>query len=523
MNTVNQTSITEEGVIIHGDAFYNPIQRFNRTMTIRIINTYKRISNKNTLTLLECMSATGIRGIRYCKELKEENTIVMNDMSIRSCNEIVKNCKMNGIEAEVDKVIDNKTFKVEVCNEDCRLLMLKRKSKYDVIDIDPYGTCAPFIETAIEALVDGGLLCVTSTDARVLCDKPPESCFKYYGSISYNCSYSHEIAIRVILSYISRVAAKTGRRIVPVISLSMDFFIRVFVTVHQRRTEASLSSISSSYFYLCSCLQVIRQPILQKNKKEYKHVKVPENNVCSICGRILSLYGPFWSDPLHDKTFLKQVLSEIPETDLTVKTKGDRSTAFTGPQITRRIHGMLNMALEELETIFYYSIPALALVLSLPLPPLDSIVSFLEHNHYSVSLTHCKPNSIKTNAPLELVYLSLLEYYRSKHGEDKYLEYIFKYTTNKDSNPEEPPKSKGKIPVYQPISVILKSILIHKDTTKINILFTLTDTAKILTSKRYLKFQDKEGLNWGPAKKGSFQRQPAQKESEQEKEEREKK
>ena len=36
--------------------------------------------------------------------------------------------------------------------------------RYDVIDLDPYGTVAPFIDSAVQAVADGGLLCITSTD-----------------------------------------------------------------------------------------------------------------------------------------------------------------------------------------------------------------------------------------------------------------------------------------------------------------------------------------------------------------------
>lgn len=40
--------------------------------------------------------------------------------------------------------------------------------RVDVIDLDPYGTAAPFIDSAIQAVQDAGLLCVTCTDLAVL-------------------------------------------------------------------------------------------------------------------------------------------------------------------------------------------------------------------------------------------------------------------------------------------------------------------------------------------------------------------
>ena len=38
----------------------------------------------------------------------------------------------------------------------------------DVVDLDPYGTAAPFIDAAVQSVNDTGLLCVTCTDLSVL-------------------------------------------------------------------------------------------------------------------------------------------------------------------------------------------------------------------------------------------------------------------------------------------------------------------------------------------------------------------
>jgi tRNA (guanine26-N2/guanine27-N2)-dimethyltransferase len=42
------------------------------------------------------------------------------------------------------------------------------KQKYDVVDLDPYGSAAPFVDGAIQAVSEGGLLCVTCTDLGIL-------------------------------------------------------------------------------------------------------------------------------------------------------------------------------------------------------------------------------------------------------------------------------------------------------------------------------------------------------------------
>lgn len=39
-------------------------------------------------------------------------------------------------------------------------------SRFDVIDLDPYGTACPFLDSAVQAVADGGLLCVTCTGSE---------------------------------------------------------------------------------------------------------------------------------------------------------------------------------------------------------------------------------------------------------------------------------------------------------------------------------------------------------------------
>ncbi|KAI5172514.1 tRNA (guanine26-N2/guanine27-N2)-dimethyltransferase [Nematocida sp. LUAm3] len=476
-------AVEEEGVKINGNSFYNPAQQHNRTLTIKIINAYRKEKNIQRLQVLECMSATGLRGIRYCREIEGEKDIVMNDISIKSCNEIVKNCLENQIDAKLLEKTENNGYSLEVCNEDCRVLMLQRKKKYDVIDIDPFGTCSPYIEAACESLVDGGLLCVTSTDAKVLCDKPPESPIKYYGSASLNCPYSHEISIRIILSYISRVAARYGKQMVPVVSLSMDFFVRVFVRIERAKGGTGGEVLNNPLFFLCRCLYHEEINLLRKEERNYKHAKMHVPVECCVCGRKPSIFGPFWNGALFDKNFLKTVINNIDKKYIDAKTKGKKEAAYSKEQVERRIHGMLSLACEEEETLFFYPMPSIASTLGFAMAPISCVLSFFEHNGYRYSLTHCKANSFKTNAPLMLVYLSVLEYFRI-HEPDTFL-LVFEKRMNSRS----------------PEGELFQRVLEYGKSNNIDINYSVTETAKQATSRKILKFPDHNGLGWGPGSK----------------------
>jgi tRNA (guanine26-N2/guanine27-N2)-dimethyltransferase len=78
MTTSESESITEGSTTIYvtnaksTDVFYNPVQQFNRDMSIAVINQFVKdrendevFKEKGGLTILESLSATGLRSIRY--------------------------------------------------------------------------------------------------------------------------------------------------------------------------------------------------------------------------------------------------------------------------------------------------------------------------------------------------------------------------------------------------------------------------------------------------------------------------
>jgi tRNA (guanine26-N2/guanine27-N2)-dimethyltransferase len=109
--------------------------------------------------------------------------------------------------------------------------MRAEKRFFDVIDLDPYGSAIPFLESALSTLSNGGLLCVTFTDMAVLCARRPHVCFYKYGSVPLPNRYCHEFALRMVLHMISQMANRHGRVIEPLMSLTVDFYIRLFIRV----------------------------------------------------------------------------------------------------------------------------------------------------------------------------------------------------------------------------------------------------------------------------------------------------
>jgi hypothetical protein len=92
-------------------------------------------------------------------------TVVANDNDAAAVESIRRNVAFAG-DAAADVVVPMET--------DARVLMLQLEKSFDVVDLDPYGTPAMFLDSAMQTVKDGGLMLVTATDMAVLCGNNKE-------------------------------------------------------------------------------------------------------------------------------------------------------------------------------------------------------------------------------------------------------------------------------------------------------------------------------------------------------------
>ncbi|KAH6584005.1 hypothetical protein BASA61_007767 [Batrachochytrium salamandrivorans] len=158
--------------------------------------------------ILEALSATGLRSVRYAKEINHVDEIIANDLLGTAVESIKRNVVHNGVEGIV------KPHQGDACQVMYRTV--GTDERYDVVDLDPYGSAAPFLDGAVQSVADGGLLCITCTDMAVLAGSQPESCWAKYGGINIpGTQYTHEMALRILLHSIQSTAAKYRRSIEP--------------------------------------------------------------------------------------------------------------------------------------------------------------------------------------------------------------------------------------------------------------------------------------------------------------------
>jgi tRNA (guanine26-N2/guanine27-N2)-dimethyltransferase len=254
----------------NNEVFYNPVQQFNRDMSIAVIRQWaqdqrrdikqkrsrgttesaaakvssvascasggtdkevkatdmkQETSNEPKFRILEALAASGLRSLRYVLEMPDIiDHVVANDMSSDAVLSIERNMKFNNIPAN--------TLLRPRQSDAVDLLYAHRHQPFHVIDLDPYGTASPFLDGAIQAVTDGGLLCITCTDMISLAGNQPDSCFVKYGGVPLKSDFCHEMAVRLVLYALKTTAARYRRHIVPLVSLSIDFYVRIFVRVY---------------------------------------------------------------------------------------------------------------------------------------------------------------------------------------------------------------------------------------------------------------------------------------------------
>ncbi|XP_061087511.1 tRNA (guanine(26)-N(2))-dimethyltransferase [Conger conger] len=337
------------------------------------------------LRVLEGLAASGLRSVRFALEVPGLRSITANDFSACAAALIARNARHNGV-----------AHLVRASQRDASMVMYEargRKDRYDVIDLDPYGSPAPFLDAAVQAVSEGGLLCLTCTDMAVMAGNSGETCYSKYGSVSIKAKYCHEMALRIILHSVDQRAGVYQRYIEPLLSVSVDFYIRVFVRVHTGQAKVKNSASKQALVYNCVGCGSFHLQRMGKRISQGKHMRYspatgpPVSPECEHCGHRHQVGGPIWAEPLHNTQFVQKVLSAV---------SGNPSRFGT----SRRIEGMLSMITEELEDApLYYTMDNLSSTLHCNTPPLLQFRSALLHAGFRVSLSHACKNALKTDAP----------------------------------------------------------------------------------------------------------------------------
>ncbi|KAI4292644.1 tRNA (guanine26-N2/guanine27-N2)-dimethyltransferase [Pancytospora philotis] len=360
------------------DSFYNPAQKLNRDMSVEIIKSY--FAGRESVRILDAMAATGLRGIRYLNEIPNSQ-VFLNDISESAIATIKNNLALNGYdsfgEGDSSREPPAQQPRVNLSRGNCIDVMNRHRGFFDVIDIDPFGSCADFVNEAFRAVRHNGLILFTCTDKAALCSNE-RKCYMRYGTQIKHVYAKNETATRTLLSHISRELAKYDASIVPIASLSVDFYVRVVVRVKKNNGKAALSN--NSHVLICGCL----------NRRELPFgAKI--DPVCDVCAGAMRLYGPFWNKSLYDRPLIARIIADLPA------------------EGNERMLGILKLMEQEIDDLFYYELSELCSKLKTNSCRLRELMNALVNAGYRASLVHYDNNAIKTSAPLAVINEAMRE------------------------------------------------------------------------------------------------------------------
>ncbi|TBU18056.1 N2,N2-dimethylguanosine tRNA methyltransferase [Ordospora colligata] len=367
--------VTENSTTIFKDdhTFFNPAQELNRDMSVELIK--ECFKDKESFRILDAMSATGLRGIRYLNEI-HNSVVYMNDISECSVSAIKQNLELNGFEeiecfmSDVQHIRARKTSRANIVKADCNVLMVSLPCFFDVIDIDPFGSCSEYIDNAIRSIKHKGVLCLTATDKGVLCSNEKKCQVKYSTRILRGVGMN-EVPLRTIVSLVSRQASKFDSSVEPLLCVSVDFYVRVFIRILKKNPRAVIDD--NRYVFVCKCQKIV---VIDGEKI---------SSTCSNCGKSMRLCGPFWKRQLHDAGIVQKMLDNVIRSE------------------NKRLLGLLRYIKQEAPTMLYYELPSLCSILKINIMKRARMMNALANMGYLVTYTHCEVNAIKSNAPVEVI------------------------------------------------------------------------------------------------------------------------
>jgi tRNA (guanine26-N2/guanine27-N2)-dimethyltransferase len=331
--------------------FYNPKMKGLRDISVAYLNSV----SKGKETLLDSTPATGIRGIRYALEAGIDD-ITFVEINNSAYENIIRNLNKNNMQ---NAVAYNKSIQ-EFANS--------YNGAFDFIDVDPFGSPAPYIHDLLKVSKDNTVIMITATDTAVLCGAHSNACIKTYSSMPMHNELCHEVGLRILACFIAREAAQFNFGIEVELAIANMHYMRIFVRLNRGANKAVESIKKCGFALYCNKCH---------NFSYKKGIATSIDDKCSYCNSKMQISGPMWLDSINNKQVVGKML---------------------GMQLNIEEEKLLGTIYKEIDTPFFFAIPKLTKYMKRGAVSAADVVKVLSEEGYEVSKTHVDNNSIKTNA-----------------------------------------------------------------------------------------------------------------------------
>ena len=293
----------------------------------------------------EMMAATGVRGLRVAHESAALSALVLSDRGSLATRVLQGNVRRFAAPP------------LGVVRHDAQRPLAR--AAFDYVDLDPYGSPAPFVGAALEALRVPGVLAVTATDMRVLAGVERGVAERRYGGVPLRGRLAPEAGLRILLAHLLRHASEADLAIEPLLAYVRDHHVRAYVRVTDSRRPARANE---------------PDPVAVIDPATWTGPRLPPGGP----------YGPLWTGPLFDP--------------VTVGALRVPTTAHDGPHLTRMIERLRGEVVADRP--FFYESNTLAREehRDRPVSP-DPLIEALRAHGWAAARTHARDGAFRTTAP----------------------------------------------------------------------------------------------------------------------------
>jgi tRNA (guanine26-N2/guanine27-N2)-dimethyltransferase len=339
-------------------AFFNPRAKLSRDFSIIVYSTFLK-NFDGQKSFLDGLSGLGARGLRVANEIKDTEVFV-NDLN-PSALELSKNS------AELNELHNYTISKSDICQFFNGFS--KKGSRGAIVDIDPFGSPAKYIDCGLRATVHKGLLSISATDLQVLHGLFNDACKKKYHGTPVKTTYSNEISIRLVLGLSIAVAARLDVEATPIFVETNQHYYRVYLRIlNKPDTRKNIG-------YIAHCRNCGN-----------RHTTPDQIQNCTLCAHKVELAGPLWIGNLFEKDFVAQMLENIPD--------------YSDKKCEKSIRKAL---LESEMPACYYTLDEIAQMLKSAPIPLEQIILRLQQNGFSASPTSFNPTGFRTDCKIDKI------------------------------------------------------------------------------------------------------------------------
>ncbi len=350
---VSASENTGPGAISKEAPFYNPAMRRNRDLTLLLVRHMARERGRE-LDIADALCGAGARSLRFANEVDAPLVVHANDGDPAAIEAMLASRARNGIAPERLKAKLGNAF------------TFLSDQRFDLVDIDPFGSPAPFLDAAVRATRHNGYVCLTATDTAALCGTYPRVCRRRYAAWHgmHQTPWGAEAGLRILAGAAVMAAGRLDRAATPVWSVFGGHWMRVVLRVTDGRGDADRALRTLGYADATDPLDLpsfVRTP--------------PAEGAWA---------GPLWTGAMHDATVLTGMQAALDDCI------DDRSVS------------LLDALLAEAEAPAWWIEPKLLRRLAGgDAPRRDKFMATLEDAGFMATRTHMDPVGIRTNADMK--------------------------------------------------------------------------------------------------------------------------